>query len=841
MHARLAVVPLTAALAALASLAALAASCATAQEPAVLCQTQDDCARGTICVAGACEEGCLGDGDCEAGFCVDRTCVLRPPEKCDCLPESACSQTAPECQSDRPDKPCITDAACDDGNPCSVDRCVEGGCVYGVAGDPRCCGSAGDCDDGDPCTEDRCDAWRCANARRSFCCTGDQDCDDGDPCTRDFCSAGVCDSDLPHPDCCAVDADCDDQEACTEDRCLTGLCVHPRTGVETACDCFGTGDCDDGNPCTLDRCIANRCDYLSSGGDGSGTGREIECCTGPATCRLSAEDAVTVCDWFVCVEETLAPCGVAADCDDSDACTVDACVGGFCDYAPVAAAACCNAVDDCAPPNACSLPSCDFNRCTFRPRLAEGCCAEVVECNDGLACTIDACVSFACVYEPAGPGCCVDQADCDDGNACTADVCGEDATCTHTVDADLCCVDNADCDDGNPCTDDRCAANVCSNVPLPACCAAAAECEDDDPCTTTGCVQNVCRISYVAGCCTTSAYCWDADPCTMDTCVEGSCVFPPIVDCCRADGDCGTADPCLVGRCVAGACTTEPRAGCCHADGDCDDGDDICTEDRCVDNVCVYASTGIPGCCLVASDCAAVDPCVVGTCRADGECSFESIAGCCRDDAGCDDGDYCTDDRCTGDRRCDHVFNGAEGCCSPFEYQVGWDGADHGWTFDNAWPDVGWQTDAHRTYAGAGSLYYGDPPWYNYDGSPPAVNRGTATSPPLALPAGQAYRLRLYALVDVRRDPAVDRFELRVLEPDQGDRSTVLWTRDALSAVGGTTGGVFLPIVVRLDVFAGRTIRLQVAFDSVTLPASEAAGLEGVYLDALNVDAVCPR
>ncbi|MDI7269596.1 MAG: hypothetical protein QME96_16535, partial [Myxococcota bacterium] len=49
---------------------------------------------------------------------------------------------------------------CDDGNPLTVDRCIEGpppGCDHGI----RECFEDADCDDSNPCTDDRCEAFAC--------------------------------------------------------------------------------------------------------------------------------------------------------------------------------------------------------------------------------------------------------------------------------------------------------------------------------------------------------------------------------------------------------------------------------------------------------------------------------------------------------------------------------------------------------------------------------------------------------------------------------------------------------------------------------------------------------
>jgi hypothetical protein len=75
------------------------------------------------------------------------------------------------------------------------------------------------------------------------------------------------------------------------------------------------------------------------------------------------------------------------DCDDSNACTTDACDAGACVFTPIA-------------------------QCT--PCISDG------ECDDGDPCTADTCSTGVCINPPGNDG-----ATCDDGFACTNnDVCG---------------------------------------------------------------------------------------------------------------------------------------------------------------------------------------------------------------------------------------------------------------------------------------------------------------------------------------------------------------------------------------------------------------------------------
>ncbi len=72
---------------------------------------------------------------------------------------------------------CADARACDDGNPCTIDRCTPDGCRSEVAAD------------GTSCTSTSCLTQQCSGGT---CVTTDVPvtCDDGDPCTEDTCSGG---------------------------------------------------------------------------------------------------------------------------------------------------------------------------------------------------------------------------------------------------------------------------------------------------------------------------------------------------------------------------------------------------------------------------------------------------------------------------------------------------------------------------------------------------------------------------------------------------------------------------------------------------------------------------
>jgi MYXO-CTERM domain-containing protein len=114
--------------------------------------------------------------------------------------------------------------------------------------------------------------------------------------------------------------------------------------------------------------------------------------------------------------------GVA--CDDGNPCTTgDQCDIGSCDGELV----------ECDDSNACTDDACADGECAFL--------ANIEPCDDGDACTSeDTCAAGACMGSTYS---------CDDGDACTADLCEGDGTCSHIPQV-------VDCDDSNACTADSC-------------------------------------------------------------------------------------------------------------------------------------------------------------------------------------------------------------------------------------------------------------------------------------------------------------------------------------------------------------------------------------------------
>jgi len=270
--------------------------------------------------------------------------------------------------------------------------------------------------------------------------------------------------------------------------------------------------------------------------------------------------------------------------------------------------------DDCEP------GECGAGVCHPELRVCAQCAADS-DCPWGV-CHPSALFCVGCWNDSQCPG-----AFCSDANVCVE--CTEDNHCATGV-CNLAtggciggCKSDDDCDDSNPCTADLCDADhECKYQPLPD----GAACDDGDPCLSDGfCLGALC-VAGRTGCCPEPPLCGslavptdaDGDGC-LDSCIcvdgtdfdaVGNCLpecpedaiaCPPGTEAADIDGD-GCADEC--------SCSdpSDPNCFGCGSDADCDDGDP-CSQDICVNNVCV--SVEVPDCggCQTSCDCLGIgDP-----------------------------------------------------------------------------------------------------------------------------------------------------------------------------------------------------------------------------------------
>ncbi|MBW2991576.1 hypothetical protein KY348_07815 [Candidatus Woesearchaeota archaeon] len=225
-----------------------------------------------------CEEGVF---ECIGGVmgCTDLT-----PDN-----EEVCNGIDDDCDGEVDE-----DAWCDDGIECTLNRCIDGGCIY-IPDQSRC-------DDGNVCTDDVCDL-----DIGCFYLNNANSCDDGLWCNgEDVCSDGSCVAGTP--------IICDDGIECTYDICNEerDMCEYPNKPLGE--ECGESRDCpadacdwvyaefypDDGHDtCDGDGvCVAHSCtmeaSYCSDDNSGDGVNR-ITC---GAECDQHADCYYTPCDGF---------------------------------------------------------------------------------------------------------------------------------------------------------------------------------------------------------------------------------------------------------------------------------------------------------------------------------------------------------------------------------------------------------------------------------------------------------------------------------------------------------------------------------------------------------------
>ena len=384
--------------------------------------------------------------------------------------------------------------------------------------------------------------------------------------------------------------------ACVEctgnSQCAVGQACDPTSTTCTNCTPGNDAQCLDGDPCTDDACDPTLgCLHLPSAAT----------CSDGMVCTVG--DA---CVQGVCLS------GDVTTCDDSNACTNDACsptsgCGHFANSASCSDGDACTVGDTCGG-GACTpgggAPNCsDGNSCTSDGCVAPLGCAHTATdaaCDDGSACLGgEACSGGVCLAGTTTP-------DCDDTIQCTADACDPKVGCTH---ATL----GGGCDDGDPCTAvDACVGKVCvGNLKL--------ACDDGNVCTSDTCAGLLgCNHGALSG-----TTCNDGLFCTAtDTCSAGSCVG-------TSGGKCSDGNDCTNDLC-------SETSGCSHSNasgGTCSDGDACSTGDVCGGGACNPTGT---------LDCADAFLCTSDFCDSATGCVHAPIAPTI-----CNDSQECTTDACS--------------------------------------------------------------------------------------------------------------------------------------------------------------------------------------------------
>jgi len=592
------------------------------------CNADADCTKsGYYCMlgegTGACAlrrsngAPCAMFNECASGFCAGGIC-------CDAACEGACvSCNLPghpgQCL------PAAKDAACDDGNPCTVtDTCQDGVCTG---------------------TEELDCSQMNTGCSAAFCVPEQGGCVNelppgkcliaGECFTEGEAAAGldcrVCDPGRDTDDWSIAEGRCYFNGACFSDgEAVLGDCLlcDPAKPDRPSPASEGTACLADANPCTEDTCTGGVCKGLPLAGQGCDDGlgcTEADQCTEQGECK-----------------------GQEYACSDGLACTDDHCDGaGGCDFqllpgncliggGCVAAGAeqpGSGGCSICAPESADDgwsqvaggTPCSDADPCTTKDACQAGACVGVAKvCDDGLSCTGDACATADGNCKAAVlPGFCLIDGQCvAEGLAPES---GPDRDCLVCSPA-LSAVgwsphrEDAPCDDGSVCSDaSSCAQGTCVAEGQP--------CDDDNPCTLDQCAgpQECKHVNLANGIPCPE----DGLDCTLDECQGGVCAHPPDAVHCLIDGQClKQFTPHPDTTCLACQPAADPQAWTPANEGmACDDGLFCLAGDTCADGVCA----GQPLQCG--------DQCHKGVCS---DVTDECVAVPVADGKACDDLDACT-------------------------------------------------------------------------------------------------------------------------------------------------------------------------------------------------------
>ena len=367
-------------------------------------------------------------------------------------------------------------------------------------------------------------------------CASDHECDDRVACTIDVCTGGACEA-RPCADCCDEGLEC-----------------VPGFGCRTApTPCTTDEECVDEVRCTLDYCRdATSCVHepeVGLCGEGEICLPAIGCIAEPPTSCSTAADCeigvVCVGEWS-CDPEFGCQFVSLRDCDDGDACTVDACSeeAGGCTHLPQ------DADGDGYGDDACGGEDCDDGDPSVSPGAVEVCGGVDEDCDgvsDPTCCESDLPCTTSC--GSAGRTVCED-----DVMRCEppAEICnGEDDDCDGMVDDGFECLLGASESCATSCGSGG--SRACGSACTWSDCAAPAEtCNGgDDDCDSVADDGFDCSAGSVGACGTTcgstgTRTCLGS--CSWDTCIPPAEVCNGVDDNCNVSADDGFA-------CAQGATT----------------------------------------------------------------------------------------------------------------------------------------------------------------------------------------------------------------------------------------------------------------------------------------------
>ena len=141
-----------------------------------------------------------------------------------------------------------------------------------------------------------------------------------------------------------------------------------------------------------------------------------------------------------------------------------------------------------------------------------------------------------------------------------------------------------------------------------------------------------------------------------------------------------------------------------------------------------------------------------------------------------------------------------------------------------------WQWSTTRSLSGGASLYFGDPTTGTYATDKQVA--ATATTASLAVPAlaGGKPELSFWLWLNTEETAGYDVLAVRVFD---GKDHKEVWNSEA---IGGTTAGVWQRIDIDVTAWAGASIQVVFAFDSVD---GFVNAFEGAYVDDVSISTGC--
>ncbi len=356
---------------------------------------------------------------------------------------------------------CQSDAACDDGNPCTDDTCASGYCKQFPIFGKTCCNTDAQCSGGDACNVAKCLEGTCSLQATN--------CNDGLACTNDVCdpNTGACSNKLVAGQCfidgaCHKAGDYDPNSAgcasCDPLQSSTGWSPKPGMCIIDG-GCYKSGDVNPMSSCAV-------CDTTKS--TTAWTGKSGTCfIDGQCYNAKASNPQNSACELCDPAASSKAWSPVAGKCN----------IGGVCYDS--------GAVDPSAP----DCRSCDPTKNKSDFTLKAGSCfiggscytAGAVQAGSNSCGACDATkATTAWTFKPAGSA-------CDDGSLCTTgEKCDGTGLCKGSPIAN-CCMADADCanykfkagEEPGPCDKVVClkGAGICDKQAIALCCVSGVCCD----------------------------------------------------------------------------------------------------------------------------------------------------------------------------------------------------------------------------------------------------------------------------------------------------------------------------------------------------------------------------